>query len=200
MFRPYLFVTILANLCIYSSTLQSEEAKPNHSHYAGQENREIKSLSENDIKELQAGSGWGLAKAAELNGVPGPKHLLELQNEIDLSADQIEKIESLFTRMNAAAKALGAQLIQKEKELEGRFRESLPSKDELRELLSDIGEIRAELRYVHLASHLETPNVLTPNQIERYNQLRGYASSSDPCDQVPEGHDANMWKRHNGCE
>jgi len=199
MFRPYLFVTILINLCIYSSTLQSEDAKPNHSHYAGQENREIKSLSENDIKELKAGSGWGLAKAAELNGVPGPKHLLELQDEIDLSAEQVSKITALFNQMNSTAKVLGTQLIEKEKELEGRFRDSLPSTVELRELLSDIGEIRAELRYVHLASHLETPNVLTPDQLERYNQLRGYASS-DPCDHVPEGHDANMWKRHNGCE
>ncbi len=200
MFRPCLFLSILINLCVYSATIQSEDAKPNHSHYAGQENREIKSLSENDIKELKAGSGWGLAKAAELNGVPGPKHLLELQNEIDLSVNQIKKINALFDQMNTTAKALGTQLIQKEKELEDRFRESLPSKVELRELLGEIGEIRAELRYVHLASHLETPNVLTSDQIERYNQLRGYASSPDPCENVPEGHDANMWKRHNGCE
>ena len=29
------------------------------SKYAGQENREIKSLSPNDIEELQKGAGWG---------------------------------------------------------------------------------------------------------------------------------------------
>ena len=42
------------------------------SPYAGQENRQIKSLSANDIQELKRGGGWGLAKAAELNGLPGP--------------------------------------------------------------------------------------------------------------------------------
>jgi hypothetical protein len=63
-----------------------------HSHkskYAGEEKREIKSLSAADIEELQNGKGWGLAKAAELNGVPGPVQLLEMKEEIDLSAEQI---------------------------------------------------------------------------------------------------------------
>ena len=50
------------------------------SKYIGQERREIKSLSNDDIKELRAGAGWGLAKAAELNGLPGPKHILEMKS------------------------------------------------------------------------------------------------------------------------
>jgi hypothetical protein len=49
------------------------------SPYAGQETRRIKSLSEQDIDELRQGRGWGLAKAAELNGLPGPAHLLEMR-------------------------------------------------------------------------------------------------------------------------
>jgi len=40
------------------------------SPYAGQETREIRTLSEEDIRQLQKGEGWGLAKAAELNGLP----------------------------------------------------------------------------------------------------------------------------------
>jgi hypothetical protein len=51
---------------------------------------------------------------------------------------------------------------------------------------------------VHLSRHLQTPPLLTPHQIARYNQLRGY--TSDPCASVPEGHDAEMWRKHNGCE
>ena len=64
-------------------------AASDHSHkskYAGEEKREIKSLSETDIEELKNGKGWGLAKAAELNGLPGPAHLLEMKEEINLSA------------------------------------------------------------------------------------------------------------------
>lgn len=36
--------------------------------YAGQEQREIKSLSAEDVQSLLTGKGMGLAKAAELNG------------------------------------------------------------------------------------------------------------------------------------
>jgi hypothetical protein len=46
---------------------------------------------------------------------------------------------------------------------------------------------------------LETPPLLTADQIVRYNDLRGY-DAADPCDAVPEGHDAAMWRRHNGCD
>lgn len=40
------------------------------------QSRAIKSLSDNDIKELRRGGGWGLALAAELKGMPGPADLL----------------------------------------------------------------------------------------------------------------------------
>ena len=71
---------ILMPLSIFSAAEHSLKSK-----YAGEEKREIKSLSETDIEELKNGQGWGLAKAAELNGVPGPAHLLEMKNEIDLT-------------------------------------------------------------------------------------------------------------------
>ena len=59
------------------------------SKYMGQEKREIKSLSNEDIKELRTGAGWGLAKAAELNGLPGPKHVLEMKKETIIYFEQL---------------------------------------------------------------------------------------------------------------
>src|SRR5262249_20157560 len=44
--------------------------------YAGRQTRAIKALSEEDIAPLLNGEGMGMAKAAELNGYPGPKHVL----------------------------------------------------------------------------------------------------------------------------
>ena len=67
-------------LCAVASPLVAQDH--GHSPYAGLEAREIKSLSEADIEELRRGGGWGLALPAELNGVPGPAHLLELRDEI----------------------------------------------------------------------------------------------------------------------
>ncbi len=73
------------------------------SPYAGMESREIKILSKKDIDDLRRGAGWGLALAAELNGVPGPAHLLELKEEIGLSSSQISAVKEIFVTMQSEA-------------------------------------------------------------------------------------------------
>src|SRR5436309_2806011 len=71
--------------------------------YAGQDAREIKSLSAEDIAELRRGGGWGFAKAAELNGMPGPAHLLDLKDQIGLDPDQVAAIQAIFDKMRTSA-------------------------------------------------------------------------------------------------
>lgn len=168
------------------------------SHYAGQEQRSIKSLSESDIEELSSGQGWGLAKAAELNGMPGPAHLLEMKKEIGLSAEQTKNIEQIFKAMQSQAIPLGTELIELERQLNDRFAARTITEESLRELLEQIAQTRKQLRYVHLSAHLETPGILTAEQIDQYNELRGY-STGDPCQNIPPGHDPEMWKLHNNC-
>lgn len=71
----------LIALPILIAAFAAQAAETNHSRaskYAGQQKRLIKSLSPGDIAELRRGGGWGLAKAAELNGLPGPAHLLDM--------------------------------------------------------------------------------------------------------------------------
>ena len=172
-----------------------------HSHkskYVGQEIREIKSLSESDIEELKNGRGWGLAKAAELNGVPGPAHLLEMKDEIALSAKQVREIENLFKKMKQEAIPLGLELIELERELNNHFANRTITYELLDLLLERVAQVQKKLRYVHLSTHLKTPNILTPKQIALYNKLRGY-SSDDPCENIPVGHDPEMWKKHHDC-
>lgn len=168
------------------------------SAYIGQERREIKSLSKSDIEELENGSGWGLAKAAELNGVPGPAHLLEMKTEIGLSQDQIGRIEILYQEMKRQATSLGSELIQLERELNTHFANRTITEELLRNLLEEIAQVQKQLRYAHLSTHLKTPDILTVEQIDQYNKIRGYFSD-DPCKNIPEGHDPEMWKRHNNC-
>lgn len=166
--------------------------------YAGQQDRQIKSLSTQDIEELGRGAGWGLARPAELNGVPGPAHLLELSDELGLDEKQVSAITAIRDRMRADAVAAGERFVAAERALDEAFADGAPSRDELERLTRTAGEARAALRLVHLAAHLETPDLLSEAQVRRYNTLRGYAS--DPCANVLEGHDAEMWKRHNNCE
>ena len=177
----------------FSSDLSSFKSK-----YVGEEKREIKSLSDSDIEELENGKGWGLAKAAELNGIPGPVHILEMKKEIGLSQEQIEQTENLFYNMRQKAIPLGIKLIDYEQDLNDHFANKTITEGLLRDLLGKIAEVKEELRYVHLSTHLKTPDILSAEQIDRYNTLRGYFTD-DPCHNIPSGHDPEMWKKHNNC-
>jgi len=198
------FYAALLGLSIGAGTAVFAVAKRNHnshaSKYQGEETRAIKSLSDDDVAELLKGGGWGLAKAAELNGLPGPAHLLEMKDEIGLDSDQLGKIEALFMAMREDAKSLGKQMIDLETELEAGFRDRSVDETALRDVLGRIAEVRASLRFAHLSAHLETPKILTERQIGQYNELRGYNVGSDPCANVPAGHDETMWRKHNGCQ
>jgi hypothetical protein len=192
----FLYLAVFSSFALAASSMENSVDK---SQYAGQEQRSIKSLSKSDVEELRNGRGWGLAKAAELNGMPGPKHILELKNEIALTKVQEQAVEALFAEMKRDAIRLGGKLLELEKALDDSFAAATVTQSSLAELLGRIAVVRGDLRYVHLAAHLRTPNILTLEQVETYNRLRGY-DSNDPCRKVPQGHDTQMWRRHNGCE
>ena len=87
----YWFSVVISFVILFSSSTSAEEDYK--SKYVGQEHRTIRSLSPDDIDELKKGGGWGLAKAAELNGVPGPAHVLEMKDEIHLTDEQNNEIQ-----------------------------------------------------------------------------------------------------------
>lgn len=62
-----------------------------------------------------------MAKAAELNGYPGPAHVLSLAKELKLTDDQLRAVTPIHDRMSYAAKALGAELVGKERTLDSLF-------------------------------------------------------------------------------
>ena len=182
------------------TTAQADQMQHSHSSdYAGQQIRAIKSLSSEDIAELKRGGGWGLAKAAELNGLPGPAHLLEMREEIHLNDTQVTEITKIYNRMKSQAIQQGERLIALELELENQFQNRTIDNSILRSSLDAIEKVRTELRYIHLSAHLATPDILSQEQIEKYNELRGY-SNTNPCSNIPDGHDPEMWRKHQGCE
>ncbi len=194
--RTAIVVTFLA---MASSGIAASEPTHHASPYQGQERRAVKSLADSEVADLLAGRGAGFAKAAELNGVPGPAHLLEMKREIALSAEQEAEIESVRKRMQAEAVDLGRRLVALEAELNAAFATAEATKESLAQLLSAIASVQRDLRFVHLAAHLETPAILTPEQISAYNRLRGYGPAADPCANPPAGHDAARWRQHNNC-
>lgn len=174
-----------------------QEHSRHASPHAGQESRRIKALSEAEVADLLAGRGAGFAKAAELNGVPGPAHVLEMAGAIGLTAEQTQAMRALHARMESEARALGHGLVALETELNDAFASGAVTPESLRSMLARLATTQGELRFVHLAAHLEAAGILTRTQVLAYNRLRGY--DVGPCAAVPEGHDATQWKRHNGC-
>ena len=187
--------TLFIAFILVASTAAADE---NHKPYQGFETREVTSLSEQDIDELRKGSGWGLALPAELNGFLGPAHVLELAPELNLSETQTRRVSAIFDAMRVDAIAKGDALIEAERDLDEGFRSGGLDADQLRHLIDLAEAARADLRYVHLSRHLMTIGILDAEQVAAYSVLRGYGS--DPCASVPDGHDAAMWRRHNGCD
>jgi Spy/CpxP family protein refolding chaperone len=157
--------------------LPSIAAKTPASPYAGQQTRSIKALSDEDIAALRKGEGMGLAKAAELNGYPGPAHVRALGKQLRLSDDQLAQITAIFDRMSAAAKSLGAEMIEREQVLDQLFAKSEITPERLAAETAAVGELNGRLRAVHLAAHLQTRALLQPEQLALYRQLRGYGES-----------------------
>lgn len=144
--------------------------------YAGWEGRDIKALSAVQIDDLRNGRGMGLALPAELNGYPGPRHVLDLANALELSAAQQAEAQRLFDEMQAQAISLGEQVIDGEAMLDQLFAEGTASDASVRAAAIELGRLQGTLRAHHLRYHLAMRDLLNPHQIMRYQQLRGYSA------------------------
>jgi len=131
---------------------------------------------EEERQAIEKGEGFGMALAADRHGYPGPKHILELKNELALTPEQEKQVRALFDQMRGRALMTGQRLLDKEAELEQLFVSSAAAVAEVRPRLDEIAALRAELRWVHLSTHLEARQLLTPEQRARYHQLR-YATA-----------------------
>jgi len=160
------------------AALAAPAAQADTSPYAGEQNRPIKALSPSEIDDLRAGRGIGLAKAAELNGFPGPAHVLELADRLGLDPDQRAATQALVAQMKADAQRLGADLIAAEQALDRAFAHRQINDGALQTRLAEIARLQGELRYVHLRTHLSQAALLTPAQIRQYDVLRGYADGA----------------------
>lgn len=175
-----LILRFLAVIVLGVSAASAQHASP----YVELQSRAIKALSDEQIRDLRSGRGMGLALAAELNGYPGPLHVIELATELGLSKEQRQRMQLLFAEMKTEASALGEQLISEEAMLDRMFARREINAEALTAATNKIGATQAALRAAHLRYHLSTVEVLSPEQVRKYAQLRGY-------------HDTKPNRRHN---
>lgn len=159
---PVIAVSLLSSLAVAQTP------------YAGLQDRPIKALSEQQIADLNAGRGMGLALPAELNGYPGPAHVIELSDKLQLTPDQLNRMQAMFAAMKAEAIPLGQRLIAQERELDRQFAAKVITPESLKDATAAIAATQGELREAHLKYHLGTTEILTPAQMTTYAELRGY--------------------------
>ncbi len=156
--------------------------------YAGQNSRQIKSLSDKDVQDLLTGQGAGLAKAAELNGYPGPAHVLEHAQALQLTSEQRTLTTALMREHKAKARETGSRLVDAEHMLDHAFVSRAIDETLLRKLTADVATLQAELRSEHLRTHLTQTALLTHAQVQHYQELRGYVTAPESEPRATTGH------------
>jgi len=172
------FFTPFAVAAVAFAMPSVSDGNQQHTHeqpYAGQEERGIKALSAQDQQDWLDGKGMGLAKAAELNGYPGPMHVLEHASALSLSTAQQEASHRLMAAHKAEVRALGHRLVAAEQALDEAFRRGTARDEDVNRLTREIGVLQARIRAEHLRTHIAQTALLRPEQIARYQQLRGYS-------------------------
>jgi hypothetical protein len=94
----------------------------------------------------------------------------------------------VFDRMKRDAQQLGTQILSEEALLEATFRDRTITEADLGARLARIAQLQGELRAVHLRAHLATRAILTDEQVERYNVVRGYRGSPGLGGEPPHRH------------
>lgn len=161
------------------------QAPQTRSPYAGQQGRVVKALSDEAVQGYLDGRGVALALPAELNHYPGPRHVLDLADSLQLTAEQRATIEAIYTEMHARVVPLGRSLVAVESRLDSAFALGTVTPEGLAALLHESATVTERLRFTHLRAHLDARRILSPQQITVYDRLRGYDSHSD---QSHEGH------------
>lgn len=174
-------IIIIAVVHLLAGNAAAQESHRGHgesavsvSPYSGFQSRSIKSLSDEQVEDLRSGRGMGLALAAELNGFPGPTHVLELAGDLGLSEAQRSQTEAAVRSMKSETIAIGQRIIAAERELDRLFAERRIDRARLAAVIARIGSDQGALRGAHLMHHIDMVELLTPTQIERYGVLRGY--------------------------
>lgn len=154
--------------------LVSLPALAQHHGYAGMQDREIKALSPEQVEQYRVGAGMGYALPAELNRFPGPMHVLELADKLQLTPEQRSRTQALMDAHKAEARAIGARRVGSERALEALFRSGKVDETSLAKGVREAAALEGEYRLAHLETHRRMRALLSDQQVEAYVRLRGY--------------------------
>ena len=165
---------VISALLLFSSSVLAQRLP-----YAGQQDREIKSLSPEEVKQYLSGAGMGYAKPAELNRFPGPMHVLELADKLDLTPEQRTRTKTLMDAHKAEARVIGMKRVESERAIEMLFRSGRVDDAALAKSVREAAVLQGEYRLAHLETHRRLRTLLSDEQVARYVRLRGYKGGGE---------------------
>jgi hypothetical protein len=121
-----------------------------------------RTLAAAEVDALLEGRGMGMAAIAEINGYPGPMHVLELQDKLKLTPDQRFATSRLLGITQGRVRALGARIVETERQLDADMASGTLTSEQLRIRIQTIAALRGQLRHVHADAHLRGKAVLPP--------------------------------------
>lgn len=193
---PSLSATVVGVVLAMSAASAVATSQGAAQPYAEATQRQIKALSAEQIAGLRAGRGMGYAMPAELNGYPGPMHVLEHADALKLTAEQLQRTQTLFAQMKADAIPLGERLVREEAALDALFAGRTANRDAVAAATAAIAATSGRLRAVHLNYHLDMMQVLTPEQVAAYGRLRGYGDADGERGAVRHHHGHGHGRQH----
>lgn len=191
MLRKPLLYLVIASIVVLTSVVSVSRfgyaEQPTLSPYVTQLDSPIRGLSAQEVDDLLKGRGAGYARMAELNSYPGPRHVLDLQQELSLSPTQVQQIEAVFKQMQADAKRIGQKIVEREQQLSAAFASGEINDTNMQAQTEELGKLYSKVRATHLQAHLQIKPLLEPEQIASYNKLRGY-TTSEPSKPIHQQH------------
>jgi hypothetical protein len=188
--RFFVFVGAVVILGVAGTTFFYLRApqQPTPSPYITQLDSPVRGLSAQEVDDLLNGRGAGYARTAELNSYPGPRHVLDMRQELNLSATQVTEIEAVFRQMQAEAQQLGQEIVEREATFSQGFANRTIIEAELQAQTEALAQLYGRLRATHLQAHLQITPLLSAQQIADYNRLRGYTGSNQPSQHQHQDH------------
>lgn len=173
----------MSSLCIAAGLLLCFGLMTTFSHAQSESDTAEEATDASDIEALQAmprrqfnnllqGRGMGAARIADLKGYPGPMHVLEMAEELEISDTQREQTEQIMQRMRSTAQQRGRELIEAERKLEALFDGGAVQPSAVDAALLEIANLQAKVRAAHLHAHIEQARVMNDEQIAKYTELR----------------------------
>ena len=96
-----------------------------------------------DKEQLLRGEVQGEAFVAEINSFPSPRKILDLKDELNLTKDQLRKLDEMLKNLPISATMKGQDIIEAEEGLNSMFESGNINEKTLRAKLERIGKLLA---------------------------------------------------------